>query len=462
MATRPTDVRRSDVGIDRSKALEPRVSRKDFMGNRYTSREFMDLEWQRMWTRVWMVGGLVAQLPERGDYITHQVGRESILMIRGFDDRIRAFYNICQHRGNLLTTSEEGSVIGDGTMQCAYHGWKWAADGALVHVEDSHDFLDGNPCDHLRLNEIPCDTWAGMVWFNMDKDCVGLREFLAPMADQLDSYEIEKMTRTDWVTMELECNWKVVQDNFNESYHVRIVHPEARFFLDDRIENTQFDLYPNGHCRMLMPGGAPGPTVTSVDELPNYVRSELKFWELDVEDYRDRDLTQMRFDLWAQKRKLGAAKGFDFSRYSDEQLTDNYHYTLFPNLTLSMKPDGIIWLRAEPHPTDPGKCLFDMWNFQLFPQDGSSIYNKNMQKLVNKDYQAEHVVGKQGEVSVGPGIDQDVSIWTTQQAGLASQGFYRPVFANQERRIPFHHDVIDRYLFGEENVERYGLRKTAP
>ncbi len=462
MATRSKDIPLRDLGVDRTKAPEPKVSSKDHMGNRYASREFMELEWERLWTKVWMIGGLVAQLPEQGDYITHQLGRESILMIRGFDDRIRAFYNICQHRGNLLTTSEEGSVTGDGSIQCAYHGWKWSADGALVHVEDEWDFLDGNPCDHLRLNEIPCDVWAGMIWFNMDKDCVSLEEFLAPVAEQLESYEIHKMTRTDWVTMELNCNWKVVQDNFNESYHVRIVHPQAVHFLDDSVDKTQFDLYPSGHCRMLMLGGAPGPQVASIDELPDYVREELAFWELDIEDYRDQDMSRMRLDLQAQKRKLGSAKGFDFSRYNDDQLTDNYHYTFFPNLSFSMKPDGIIWLRPQPHPTDPEKCIFDMWNFQLFPEDGSAVFNKNMQKTVNKDYQAEHIVGKQGEVSVGPGIDQDVSIWTTQQAGLSSRGFNRPVFANQERRIPYYHDVLDRYLFGEDNVERYGERKTAP
>jgi phenylpropionate dioxygenase-like ring-hydroxylating dioxygenase large terminal subunit len=82
---------------------------------------------------VWMIAGLTAQLPRPGDYVTFDIGRESILCVRGTDERIRAFYNVCQHRGNRLVHAERGSLAG-GQFQCAYHGWRFDAAGACRAV----------------------------------------------------------------------------------------------------------------------------------------------------------------------------------------------------------------------------------------------------------------------------------------------------------------------------------------
>ena len=147
-----------------------------------------------------------------------------------------------------------------------------------------------------------------------------------------------------------------------------------------------------------------------------------------------------------RKRELGASKGYDFSNYSDEQLTDNYHYTVFPNISFSMKPDGCIWLRATPYPGDPQKCYFDMWYLTLFPQGSKEYWSNSMRDWVSVDHQVEHQTGIAGEVSCGPGIDQDVAIWNTQQQGLRSRGFRGEYMPWQERRIRFFHDNIDRHL----------------
>ena len=118
---------------------------------------------------------------------------------------------------------------------------------------------------------------------------------------------------------------------------------------------------------MLMPGGGPGPQYTGKPERTlKSLAADLEFWGVDPESHRD-DLQGLRIALQQAKRELGGDKGYDFSMYSDEQLTDNYHYTVFPNISFSMKPDGCIWLRATPHPTDPQKCYFDMWYPDTFP-----------------------------------------------------------------------------------------------
>jgi len=433
------------AGIPRIKAPEPDISDAVIDGDRYYSAEFAKKEWDSLWPRVWQVAGRVDQVPDPGDYVTYDIGRDSIICVRGDDHQIRAFYNVCQHRGNQLVTAEMGSLAG-GDFQCAYHGWRFDTEGTLDFVPDEDDFIGGSPCGKKNLVEIPSDTWAGFLWFNMDPDAKPLREWLDPVAEHLDGYRMDDMKRTHWVTVVGDFNWKCIQDNFNESYHLPYVHPETIASMNEHHSGSQFDLYPSGHARMLMPGGGPGPHYQGrVDRTFKSLGQDFEFWDFDPEPYRD-NVAGLREALQQQKRRLGAEKGYDFSNYSDEQLTDHYHYTVFPNLSFSMKPDGCIWLRGTPHPTDPEKCIFDMWYLTKFPEGVTEYFSNSMHDFVSIDDQVEHQTGKAGEVSCGRGIDQDVAIWDTQHAGLRSRGFQGPTLAHQERRIGFYHDNIDKYL----------------
>lgn len=439
----PTDV--TVNGIPRDKAPEPELTDNPITGDRYYTSEFAQKEWDSLWPRVWQVAGRVDQIPDAGDYVTYEIGRDSIIVVRGDDDVVRAFYNVCQHRGNRLVTAEAGSLAG-GDFQCAYHGWRYDDTGVLNVVPDEDDFLQGTPCGKRNLAEIPSDTWGGFLWFNMDPHAAPLREWLEPVADHLDGYRMENMKRTHWVTVVGNFNWKCVQDNFNESYHLPFVHPQTIASMNEHHSGCQFDLYASGHCRMLMPGGGPGPHYTGKpDRTFSSLKQDFEFWEFDAEPFRD-DLAGLRVALQARKRELGTDKGYDFSSYSDEQLTDHYHYTVFPNISFSMKPDGCIWLRSAPHPTDPEKCIFDMWYLTQFPEGVSEYYSNSMRDFVSIDHQAEHQTGLAGEVSCGSGIDQDVAIWDTQHAGLRSRGYTGEYMPWQERRIKYYHDNIDRYL----------------
>ena len=111
-----------------------------------------------------------------------------------------------------------------------------------------------------------------------------------------------------------------------------------------------------------------------------------------------------------------------------------------------MKPDGCIFLMGRPHPTDPAKCYFDMWYLTLFPEGSKEYFSNSMRDWVSVDHQVEHTTGKAGEVSCGPGIDQDVAIWNTQQAGLSSRGYRGEYLPWQERRIRHFHETIDSYI----------------
>lgn len=429
-------------GTPRDKAPEIPLRGDPIGGDRYWSRDFMQREWDHMWTRVWHIGGLVAQLQEPGDFITHQIGRESILMVRTETGEIKAFYNVCVHRGNRLVHAGDGSLD---RFVCAYHSWAFDYDGVVIDAQNPEDFAKGSPCGRLSLKPVQCGTWGGFVWFNLDPKAPSLQESLAPVWDQLAHYNMEKTVRVVWLTAEVNCNWKVIQDNFNESYHLPTLHRELNTFIEDAYHETQFDMYPSGHNRMLMQGGLPAWSSKEVHNVQAPLSDMMRFWDLDPADFQGRG-RDVRRALQTQKRKLGKERGYKhYADLSDEQLTDYYHYTLFPNISLTMSSDGFQLLRPQPHPTDPEKCLFDHW-FMVPEVESLAQVDTPIGPLPVEP--AEHQVFKHGERSLGFVADQDMSIAVGQQLGLASQSFTDVNTSNQERRIHRHHEVLNDYLEG--------------
>ncbi len=146
---------------------EQKLRWHDIPGDRYTSKEFAEREWEHMWSKVWLLLGRESELPNPGDWQREDVGRESILMVRQQDGGVKAFYNICQHRGNPLVSDTKGSVR---RFVCRYHSWAFMPDGELNFAPDKEDFPRGNPCGKVRLAELACETFAGFVWVNMIPD----------------------------------------------------------------------------------------------------------------------------------------------------------------------------------------------------------------------------------------------------------------------------------------------------
>ena len=153
---------------DISQTPDPLIDDRPITPERYWSRDFAAREWDKIWTKTWQIAGVARQLQKAGDYITTTLGAEVILCVRGDDGQTRAFYNVCQHRGMLLMEAEQGNSR---RLACRYHGWTYDLKGILKVVPDEADFIHGSPCGKANLVEIPCETWAGFVWYNMDPDC---------------------------------------------------------------------------------------------------------------------------------------------------------------------------------------------------------------------------------------------------------------------------------------------------
>lgn len=416
-------------------------------GDRYWSREFMQRERERMWTRVWHVGGLESQLERAGDYVVHNFMNESVVLVRQQEGAIRAFYNTCRHRGNRLVFAEEG---GCEKFTCSYHGWVYGLDGTVQRVQDPEDFPQGNPCGKLRLKELPCDTWGGFVWYSMDCEASPLRDFLEPVPELLKNRELEKMVRVIWRTVDLNANWKFAPDNFNESYHLPTVHPQFRPVIDEDYRNTVFEMYPNGHNRMIEMG-QPSLRADRPHEVEPAWAELLRAWDLDPAAFEGR-AREGRVALQRQKRKLGPERGFTFyERWYDAELTDYFHHTLFPNVTLTGTPEGVHFFRTEPHPSNPERCTFDYWFFAPIVEGMKEVPTALGPRPL-EPAPHEHIDMSDGVVAdatmLGSFVDQDIGIAVTQQQGLRSRGYTDAYLSGQESRVRRFHEVLNDYLEG--------------
>ena len=148
---------------------------------RFFSPEFAKAEWERMWTKTWLIAGRVSDIPQVGDYFTFDIGPESFVVTRtgtGPDD-IAAYYNVCQHRGNRLVHQEFGTAE---SFVCVFHSWEWNLDGSLEQITDRETFREEVIADNPPLTPVKCDQWGGFVFICYDREPPALALFVSPPA----------------------------------------------------------------------------------------------------------------------------------------------------------------------------------------------------------------------------------------------------------------------------------------
>ncbi len=193
------------------------------------SPEFYELEREVIFKRAWLNVGRVEQLRRTGSYLTKEIhaARTSVIVVRDADGTVRAFHNMCRHRGNKLVWngSPEGEVSGVcRQFTCKYHGWRYGLDGALSFVQQEDQFFDLDR-DSYGLAAVACEVWSGFVFVNLDPaPRQSLREFLGPMVTGLDGYPFDKLTERWHYRSEVGANWKLYMDAFQEFYHAPVLH----------------------------------------------------------------------------------------------------------------------------------------------------------------------------------------------------------------------------------------------
>jgi phenylpropionate dioxygenase-like ring-hydroxylating dioxygenase large terminal subunit len=188
----------------------------------YYDPDWFELEREAVFKRTWLNIGHLCELPEPGSFIVRplEVAKTSILIVRGKDGEIRAFHNACTHRGTQLVARGAGKAS---SFTCPYHAWTFGYDGELRSAPDFERFyVEKADCS---LSRVSVDVCAGLIFVNIDPaPAQSLREFLGPMGEMIETLPVAQATTFDEYVYEIDANWKVTFDNFQENYHVRFVH----------------------------------------------------------------------------------------------------------------------------------------------------------------------------------------------------------------------------------------------
>jgi len=413
------------------RAPVPELGTAPIPKERYTSREYAALEWERMWTRVWLLAGRESDAQGPGDYFTFEIGPESILVVRQRDGRLAARYNVCTHRGNRLREPGRGHAEG---FACLFHGWRFDLDGRLLAPLDPESFPQG--CAGLDLRPVRCETWAGFVFVNLDPAAGPLREYLGVIPRHLAPYHFEEWQVAFDATIEIDCNWKTSVDAFNEAYHLAATHTWTLEFSDD--VNTQYDCYER-HTRMIFPEVQASPRHPGAGTVTPGVRDLfLRRVGVDVDAFRGGP-AEARAAFAEAIRKMGPALGCDFSELSESQMCDDFHYTVFPNVTLNIHSLFTWVFTHRPHPDDPDRMFFDFVSLVRTPAQKIPRPEKLRLRAADGDRLA-------GRCEGGDLMDEDLYNLPRIQAGMRSGAFRSLHLGTQEIRIRHFHKTLEEYV----------------
>jgi choline monooxygenase len=195
----------------------------------YVDPAVLALEQQRIFGRYWQYVARADQVGEPGRYTTGHVGLVPIVVVRGHDDRLRGFINVCRHRGYLLCD-------GDGkreSLQCPYHAWTYGLDGSLRAAPRS-DREPGFDRDSLGLVAVQIDTWGPFVFANLAPEPISLAQQLGDLPDLLSDagIDVNALSFHQRAEATYDANWKICVENFLECYHCAVAHPSFSQAID--------------------------------------------------------------------------------------------------------------------------------------------------------------------------------------------------------------------------------------
>ena len=409
--------------------------------SRYFSPEEHARELEFVWYRTWQMACREEEVAKPGDYLEYVIGTQSFIVARGDDGVLRAFHNVCKHRGNLLVEGA-GNVP---NFTCSYHAWCWKTTGELENIPDMH--LVRGIDNSYNMSEVGCDVFGGWVFIHPRPDEMQpLTEFLGPLVEQLNPYHVDRMRPNMHVVMELEANWKTALEAFLETYHLIETHPQIMTYVDDI--NTKYETL-GDHDRMIVPFGIPTPKLDGITQE-----------EIFKEFYKPRpskgfvggavlELPKEAFDAngnWIypgpvrefiinRQIEVGKELGHDYSELSRGQLVDDYDYHVFPGMKFNQHAGAVLAFRSRPHATDPEKCYFDVWTALWGDEHAEALPEPAAVEV--KDLKVD---------SLGLLLDQDFANIPKVQKGLHSNNLEFLTLMDSELRIAHFHQVLQKYI----------------
>ncbi len=380
----------SDTGkiIETAEQLEEAVT---IGAEAYISEDYARAERDKLWRKVWLQAGRVEDIPEIGNFLTFEILDDSIVIIRSAADQIRAYHNVCPHRGRRLVDVPKGARNASGRRAqfvCGFHGWRFNLEGENTHILHKDDWNGALTDECTSLHKVNVDTWGGWVWINMDPDCEPLRDFLEPAAAILDPFQLQNM-RCRWRKWGVfDCNWKVAMEAFNETYHVQTTHPEFNKYGEFRgwakaqgkHSNIGYEAPKNmdeNQSAKLRIGTNADPRISTA-EMQTYT------WEK-ANTNTTRTLVDAALRLKDElpegtppgevlQHWLATARRDDEARGVKWPTIDPAHvgksgtaWQIFPNFQIGHAANNMLCYSARPHGYDPDKCIFEGAVYELYP-----------------------------------------------------------------------------------------------
>ena len=374
------------------------------------SPDYFETERKKIFRRVWLNVAREDELPAAGDYIVCdiEVLGSSIIIVRGRDGRIRAFHNVCSHRGNKVATDSRGQCR---TFVCGFHGWAYDLEGALSHVPDEENFFGLNRAA-CGLKPVAAGTWEGFVFVNLSPEPEqSLDAFIGEWGEALEGYPFDAMALRHHYRAEIKVNWKIAMDAFQEAWHARFVHKRSGGAAYASRENPyihalEFKLFPL-HRMMSVPGN-PEFTPTPLQGVAHRFGSSY----IKMEEYETRlpkGVNPQRSPLWM----------FD----------SNY---VFPNFSLFVFGDMFFTYHFWPLAVD--RTLWETKTYYPEPGNAGELFSQEYAKCALRDTWLE-----------------DLSTLENIQAAISSGTIDHFILQDQEILVRHSHKVI------AEHVEQPGV-----
>lgn len=318
---------------------------------RYTSREFHDLEVEKIWKRVWQFACREEEIPEPGDHTLYEIAEMQVLIVRGEDRRIRAFPNTCLHRGRALKDRPGRSA----SLRCPFHAWEWGLDGRLKAIPCRWDFPHVDRADY-DLPEYRTATWGGFVFITMDENTEPFESFIGDLPRHFERWPLEDRYVEAHVAHRMRCNWKAAQEAFMEAYHVVATHPQILAGIGD--SNSQYDAWDN-YSRAITANMTPSPHLgyepTEQEMLESIITTPL-----DAEPAFRVPENMTARQLFAQMMRM-QMQGLvpSATLLTDAEMNDSFYYSLFPNMHPWGAYNKIVY-RFRPNGNDPDTSIMEV------------------------------------------------------------------------------------------------------
>jgi phenylpropionate dioxygenase-like ring-hydroxylating dioxygenase large terminal subunit len=418
--------------------------------DRWFEQSYHDREVERIWKKCWQMVCREEEIPENGDYVVYDVAHLSFIVVRS-PGGIRAYWNSCPHRGRKL---KEHDGRGIGEIRCMFHGMAWHVDGEVKDIPCKWDFAGAEP--ELKLTQAQVGTWGGWVFINPDPGAQSLASFLGTLPQHFEGagHDMAKRWKQVHVGVILDCNWKVAQEAFLETWHVSNTHPQWVFGRE--AEGSLAGRWDDFGNWMRM---APSLPTDSRPGKPDWARFTDDPQAV-VDTYYDQNLNEPRAHpapanlpgmalVFSELRKYYRDLiGDQIDRHHDVELIGGDMISVFPNFHPWGAFSRIVY-RYRPYKSNPDRSIMEVMLFSPWPEGRPKPPPAKIHWLKPGQTTADAPeLGTLGRVFL-----QDIGNMRAQQEGLKSSGAgYVILSDHNEAPVRHLHDLYEKWM-GLENGE---------